>query len=150
MFSSQTTITVIRLRTPMAPTAPQTIARFCSATGRLRAARAMTIALSPASTRSMITMASKAERNEAGSIGGRLGVVAAMPILRSGAVVGFMNRDGSRISIDRIDRDFAAGASGPFAAVTMAARAVFGPGLQSGSSPRPGSPGRPIRRQYGP
>ena len=69
--SSQTTITVIRLRTPIAPTAPQTIARFCSAAGRLRAARAMTMALSPARTRSMTTIASKAERKAAGSIGGR-------------------------------------------------------------------------------
>ena len=53
--SSQTTIMVIALRT--------TTARFCRWRGTFRAASAMTIALSPASARSMMTIAARAERN---------------------------------------------------------------------------------------
>ena len=48
-------------RTTMAPTVPQTMAFFCRWAGRWRAARAMTMALSPARTRSMRMMASSAD-----------------------------------------------------------------------------------------
>src|SRR6185369_8794325 len=48
-------------RTTMAPSVPQTMAFLRSRCGRLRAAKAMTIALSPASTRSMRMMASSAD-----------------------------------------------------------------------------------------
>src|SRR6185369_13602596 len=55
------TPTVIAARTTMAPSVPQTMALRFSRWGRLRAAKAMTIALSPASTRSIRTMASSAD-----------------------------------------------------------------------------------------
>ena len=60
-MSSHTTISVIAVRTPMAPTVPQMMAFFCRCLGRLRAARAMTMALSPASTRSIRMMAISAD-----------------------------------------------------------------------------------------
>ena len=65
IFSSQTTTMVMALRTTIAPKVPQTMACFCRWRGRLRAASAMTIALSPASTRSITTMAASAERKSA-------------------------------------------------------------------------------------
>ena len=52
----------MRLRTTMAPMVPQAIARFCSSAGTLRAASAITMALSPASMRSMTTIAARAEK----------------------------------------------------------------------------------------
>jgi hypothetical protein len=61
IFSSHTTPIVIRERTTMAPTVPHTIALVLQVRGRLRAASAITIALSPASTRSMRMMASSAD-----------------------------------------------------------------------------------------
>ena len=63
MFNSHTTTSVIALRTTIAPAAPQMMARFCRCDGRLRAAIAITMALSPASTKSITMMASRAERN---------------------------------------------------------------------------------------
>src|SRR3954470_7762581 len=60
--SSHRTATVRLARTTTAPTVPQATARRCRSLGRLRAASAMTIALSPASTRSMTTIAASAER----------------------------------------------------------------------------------------
>src|SRR6185436_5124273 len=137
MCRSQTTITVIRLRTTMAPMAPQTIARFCSAGGRLRAARAMTIALSPASTRSITTMASSAERKVAGSI---------EATLAWGAFDFAERRHGrdSRFAMHRESRSIGAaretGApSGLCAAChNRRTRGSPGSGVQSGSSPRPG------------
>src|SRR5436190_19306344 len=101
MLSSQTTITVIRLRTTMAPAVPQRIARFCSCTGRLRAARAMTIALSPASTRSMTTIARSAERDCERSIGvERQGGNVVHEFSARPPVRCFAIRDPSRIAID--------------------------------------------------
>src|SRR6188474_885192 len=52
-------------RTTMAPTVPQTMAFFCRWDGRLRAARAITMALSPASTRSMRMIAKRADHQGA-------------------------------------------------------------------------------------
>jgi hypothetical protein len=63
MLSSQTTIRVSALRTTIAPTVPQIIACRCRCRGTLRAASAITMALSPASTRSMTMIAANAERN---------------------------------------------------------------------------------------
>jgi hypothetical protein len=54
---------VSALRATIAPTVPQMIACRCLWRGTLRDASAMTIALSPASTRSITTMAASAARN---------------------------------------------------------------------------------------
>ena len=53
---------VIAARTTIAPTVPQMMAFFRRSAGRERAASAITMALSPARTRSMMTMASSAEK----------------------------------------------------------------------------------------
>ncbi len=65
------------MRIAIAPAVPQRITRFCKCAGTLRAARPMTSALSPASTRSMTMMVSKAirkvvEKMSMGSSGSRL------------------------------------------------------------------------------
>src|SRR4051812_37103206 len=57
--SSHTTPTVITERTATASKAPNAMARFCRWRGTLRAASAITIALSPESIRLMTTMAAK-------------------------------------------------------------------------------------------
>ena len=51
------------LRTAIAPTAPQIIAFFCKWAGKFLAAIAITMALSPAKTKSMTTIAINAEKN---------------------------------------------------------------------------------------
>jgi len=61
IFSSQTTTPVSAKRTAMAPAVPQRITRRCISRGTFRAARPMTIALSPASTRSISTIAASAD-----------------------------------------------------------------------------------------
>ncbi len=61
--NSQTTTRVIELRTAIAPTVPQMMADFCKRFGTWRTASAITMALSPASTRSMTTMAASAAKN---------------------------------------------------------------------------------------
>ncbi len=61
--SSHTTSSVIDERTITAPAVPAMIARRCRCRGTLRAASAMTIALSPASTRSMTTIDASAQKN---------------------------------------------------------------------------------------
>lgn len=63
MFKSQTTTKVIAERTAMAPKVPQKIAFLCKFGGRFRAASAITIALSPASTRSINIIAPSADQN---------------------------------------------------------------------------------------
>ena len=50
------------LRTAIAPTAPQIIAFFCRWAGKFLAAIAITMALSPAKTKSITTIANKAEK----------------------------------------------------------------------------------------
>ena len=125
------TVGAIVVRTAMAPIAPQMIARFCSAGGRLRAARAITMALSPASTRSITTMASSAERKVAGSIRSERGV---------GCVrfCGARARRDSRFVMHCESRSIndereTSGASGDCTAATMAARAVpRGPACKAG------------------
>ncbi len=62
-INSQTTTSVMAARTTIAPTVPQMIAFLRNAAGSERAASAITMALSPARTRSMMTIASSAERN---------------------------------------------------------------------------------------
>src|SRR5450830_1992050 len=49
----------------MAPTVPHRMAFFCRCAGNWRAARAITMALSPARTRSIRTMASRADHHGA-------------------------------------------------------------------------------------
>src|SRR5438105_7522382 len=66
MRSSQTTTAVSRTRTAMAPAVPQRMTRRCHSRGTLRAARPMTTALSPASTRSITMIDARAE-NHAGA-----------------------------------------------------------------------------------
>jgi len=61
-LSSHTTAAVITMRTAMAPSVPQKMACFCRCLGRLRAASAMTMALSPASTRSIRMMLSSPDQ----------------------------------------------------------------------------------------
>jgi hypothetical protein len=61
IFKSQTTPSVIAERTTIAPTVPQRIALRCKCEGKLRAANAMTIALSPASTKSIKMIAARAD-----------------------------------------------------------------------------------------
>ena len=129
-----------------APTAPQTIARFCSAAGRLRAASAMTIALSPASTRSMTTIASK-RGEEGGGIHRRSrsrSVRACADSAKRRRRERFANRDRSRIAIDRLAPYDRAATQGFARCQNAASRASSGSRVQSGSSSRPGSPGRPM------
>ena len=52
----------------MAPTAPQMMARFCKSAGKFLAAIAMTIALSPAKTKSITMMAKRADKNSGENI----------------------------------------------------------------------------------
>lgn len=52
-------------RTAIAPTVPQMMAFFCKWDGRLRAARAITMALSPARTKSIRMMANRADHQGA-------------------------------------------------------------------------------------
>src|SRR6185312_2595788 len=65
--SSQTTTAVSAMRTATAPKLPQNTAFFCSGGGSLRAASAITMALSPASTRSSRMMVDRPERKLAGN-----------------------------------------------------------------------------------
>lgn len=59
---SHTTAKVAAARMIMAPNVPQIMARFCWFFGKFLAANPMTIALSPAKTRSITTIASRAEK----------------------------------------------------------------------------------------
>jgi hypothetical protein len=63
IFSSHTTASVISARTTIAPAAPHRMAFFCNSGGRLRAASAMRMALSPASTRSITMIEASAAAN---------------------------------------------------------------------------------------
>ena len=67
IFNSHTTASVATTRSTMAPTVPQMIALVRIGFGSLRAASAITMALSPASTRSMTMIANSAVKKSAES-----------------------------------------------------------------------------------
>lgn len=65
VVSNQATASVMMILMPMAPAVPQMMALRCRVGGKLRAASAMTMALSPASTRSSKMMDRRAQNQAA-------------------------------------------------------------------------------------
>src|SRR4051812_20975326 len=91
-------------RTTIAPTVPHAIAFFCKCDGRRRAASAMTIALSPARTRSMRMMAARADHHGVEKISMQSSVKRLKSLGRSGRAQGHTSTEPDQVQVEGLAR----------------------------------------------